>query len=432
MKGCWLRGARLAFAVLAALEAAAAGAVILLSFPETDKAETAGPPVRWLQARRLNELPEVDGSLTDPCWERAARSAWAGPEQRPAVTLKVGAWGGTLCLGLRVEGPAEGAWADFLFDAQHDHASCQALRVWPDGRWSASAREKGKAAEWPAKVEVAARREEGAWTVEGRLDRASLSDPENGVIGFNVVAHAGGDAAWNSAGPGASLPENLGHLVFETTPLTVRAVGTGTLVRGENRLTLTVGADPGSDVDARALVTVRPASGRPAQRRYRFVAPAGQTQVLALGFPMWGAGTMDLEVALMDAGLQRVYTRFARRGLTAEEGLRIVSLERREGALEAVAEWPFGPEERQDMSVVATLKAPGAGHSLAHARVDGPPSKRMVARVPEQDLPEGTHELRITLARRGDLVVTRRVWLRKTATGEGRIGESRGQVEEGF
>ncbi|HRU05089.1 MAG TPA: hypothetical protein P5137_04855, partial [Candidatus Brocadiia bacterium] len=75
MKGCWLRGARLAFAVLAALEAAAAGAVILLSFPETDKAETAGPPVRWLQARRLNELPEVDGSLTDPCWERAARSA---------------------------------------------------------------------------------------------------------------------------------------------------------------------------------------------------------------------------------------------------------------------------------------------------------------------------------------------------------------------
>lgn len=84
------------------------------------------------------------------------------------------------------------------------------------------------------------------------------------------------------------------------------------------------------------------------------------------------------------------------------------------------------------MSVVATLKAPGAGHSLAHVRVDGLPSKRMVARVPEQYLPAGTHELRITLARREDLVVTRRVWLRKTAAGQGRIGESRGQVEEGF
>jgi len=346
--------------------------------------------------------------------------------------LRAGVHGGVLCLGLKVEGGGEGAWVDLLFDAQHSHGSCQVLRVWPDGRWVSTSREKGRTEPWPAKAEVAARRDGGGWTVEARVDRASLSDPDNAVIGFNAIVRAGSDLAWNGAGPGAAEPAGFGHLAFETAPLTIRAVGTGALVRGENRLTLTVGASAGRDVDARVLVTVRPASGRPVQRRYRFMAPAGQTQVVALGFPMWGVESMDLEAVVLDADLRRVYTRLSRRGLAAEEGLRVVELARRDGALEAVVEWPFGREEREDMSVVATLKAPGGGRALAFARVDRPPSKTMVARVPEEDLPEGTHELRLSLVRRGDLVVTRRVWLRRPASGEGRIGPSQIQVEEGF
>jgi len=74
----WLRNAWLAVAALAAMGRAAMGAEIELSFPGSELVEAPGPSVRWLQARRLESLPEVDGALTDPCWKRGAEAVWSG------------------------------------------------------------------------------------------------------------------------------------------------------------------------------------------------------------------------------------------------------------------------------------------------------------------------------------------------------------------
>jgi hypothetical protein len=371
--------------------------------------------VRWLQARALDARPEIDGQEDEPAWRRAGYTENLGVasepvRETPRIGLKVGHFGGSIYLCAAVRGDTTPTdRLEVLFDSEHNHRGCQVVSVGPDGRPETWALADGRRAAWRPRVRCAAGRIEGGWCVEMEIPRESLTDPDNHVIGFNLVHVADGVTMWNPSGGLARSPAGLGHLSLETPPVTVQSVRSGAIVQGNNRLVVAVGNRSAAPVEVRAVLSVLRGQAAPVRRFYTFVLPSSSVQEASLAYLLRGEGEASLELALLDAGVKRRYTILTRRGLVPARAIVHGDVRPSPDGVETPFDLAFDESDLKELVLLATLRQEQGGRTLAVARQEAPRSSKARVRLRTAELEPGRYEMRLTALRQQVIVASEKV-----------------------
>lgn len=350
-------------------------------FSEPERKESALAEVERLRfvLPRAEPPPEIDGELTDPCWQQPAahlgkfrlgltalparhtREAWAIYDDRFIYFgVRLQRKPGTELRVLTRENDNAAIWEDdelevfldpfntgteylqfivnserFVCDAAHNY------RVVPDPRGASptdTRLERETDADWSSGLLREVSIHDEYWSAEMALPLTSIGlsgAPPGHLVGFNITSADWDTEEYTCLSPVSNWhdPKQFGVLALGQPRLAVTDMDLGTVGPGTNRLRMSVRDLSGEAAQYTLALTLKTDAGKVRSTK-EFALAAGARERLERQFSPWGCQTRDLagcfaacagdwraDIEILDAAGQPIYA--GRRGGTFPEPLTI-------------------------------------------------------------------------------------------------------------